>query len=95
MTACAVFIAPAEDDVVVTARVAAVTAVLILGRSSVKLELALDGCVALLLSSPSSAEDEERGKALTLVERAALDTLPAPAVGVATTCTLTLVEPHT
>lgn len=106
MTACAVFTAPAVDSVLVaTARVGAVAAVLILGRSSILELVPLEVCVALFESSSSKLVacrvDERLGRppaeseALALVDRAVPAALLAPAVGVATICTLALVEPHT
>ena len=102
--------APAVDCAEVAAlRVVAVAAVLTLGRSSVvvELEAALEVCLALLDSSSLSElliacrVDEGRGrpppelKAIELGERAVLDALPGPPVGVARTSTLVLVDPQT
>ena len=109
-TACAVFIAPAVDCVLVTAiLVPSVAAVLVIGLSSGVVDpvLALDVCVALVDSS-SLVElllvcrvDEGRGRPPPLLKAVGLDECTEPdalsetPVGVASTCTLVLVEPHT
>ena len=97
MTACDVFIAPAVDGAVVAGRVVAVTAVLILGRSSlvdagVALEIGVVPTVSSLLFEllVICLEEEGRGrlppvlKTEALVLRAVAELSPVP-VGSGTT----------